>query len=100
LDTFVFSYRLFLQKLRIFYPNSEIILLTGPMMQGSSLNVLQELLDRVLAYRAASGDTRVHRLDLSTQGELGYGCDWHPNVAQQRQNATELTAFVQQLMSW
>ena len=46
------------------------------------------------------GMDRVHRFDLSTQGELGYGCAWHPNVAQHQKNAAELTGFIRDRFGW
>jgi hypothetical protein len=43
---------------------------------------------------------QVHLLELSPQGSLGYGADWHPSKAQAQRNAAELTAYLRELMDW
>jgi hypothetical protein len=94
------AYTQFLGRLRGYYPHTRLVLLTGSMMRGRPLETLQAYLTRVVATRAAAGDTLISRFDLSPQGELGYGCDWHPNLAQHARNADELTAFLRQEMGW
>lgn len=98
---FVNTYATFLRTIRSHYPEAAIICLSGPMMTNDGrrkpLATLQEHIDAAIGALAAGGESKIYRFDLSTQGPLGYGCDWHPNLAQHRLNAEELTAFLRGL---
>jgi hypothetical protein len=103
---FVGTYIKFIGTIRSNYPNASIICLTGSMMSDSypqgmkSLSTLKNYLKAVTGYLNAKGDNKVYTFDMSGQGSLGIGCDWHPSVKQHEKNAAELTAFVKEKMGW
>ncbi len=97
ISAFQTTYLDFVRKLRTAYPNANILLLTGPMMSGPPL---AQLRDHLNTLQKSLQDNKLFRLDLSTQGALGYGCDWHPNLAQHQVNAKELTAFIRAHSDW
>ena len=81
-------------------PQAKIVLLTGTMLQGKELQICRQLLDEVTDEAHRQGDAEVYRFDMSPQGALGYGADWHPSLAQHQKMADELTAYLRQLMQW
>lgn len=99
-EKFTGVYRGFLETIKGNYPDAVIICLTGPMMTNSGerrqLATLKSYLDEAIEGMGNS----VVRFDLTTQGPLGYGCDWHPNIAQNHLNADELSGFIKEKMGW
>ncbi|MEZ4772644.1 MAG: SGNH/GDSL hydrolase family protein [Bacteroidia bacterium] len=91
----------FLKTIRGNYPEAAIVCLSGPMMTNDGarkpLGTLQRHIDEAIAILAAGGEKKIYRFDLTSQGPLGYGCDWHPNLAQHQLNAEELTTFLRGL---
>jgi lysophospholipase L1-like esterase len=97
---FVQTYIKFIGTIRSNYPNASIICLTGSMMSGEALSALKRYIQAVLAELNKKGDNKVYTFNMSAQGSLGFGCDWHPNVKQHQKNAEELTGFVKGKMGW
>jgi lysophospholipase L1-like esterase len=91
---FVDQYVALAQLIRQHYPDAGLVLLTGPMHGGERLATLRRYVDEVAAALQQAGQARVWRLDLTPQGPLGYGCDYHPNLAQHELNAQELIDFL------
>lgn len=98
--SFVLSYNLLINKIIANYPKASVFCLAGSMMGGEKLNTIKNYLRQVVSYQHKKGNIKVHFFEMSSQGKLGYGCDWHPNIAQNQQNAKELTAFVKEKMKW
>ncbi|MFL5729488.1 MAG: SGNH/GDSL hydrolase family protein [Cytophagaceae bacterium] len=100
------TYIKFIGTIRSNYPNAHIICLNGSMMNDSwpqgtkSLSTIKKFLKAVITQMNDKGDNKVYMFSLSPQGSLGYGCDWHPNVAQHKKNAAELTAFIKTKTGW
>lgn len=91
------QYYKFIDTIRLYNPNAKIVLLCGPMLNTSQIKTI--LQDIVQTYNTA-GDNNISTFELSAQGALGYGADWHPTKAQARKNAAELIAYLSTLMSW
>lgn len=96
-DNYVSAYVTFAGKVLDRYPEAELVVLEGPMNNSKELRAA---LDRVVDQLQEQAPERVHFFELSAQGELGYGADYHPNRAQSRRNADELTAYLADLMDW
>ncbi len=94
------GYHKLLRLVRQHNPNSKIVFLTGTMLQKKELTICRQILDEVTREAHIAGDTHVYRFDMTPQGALGYGADWHPSYAQHQQMAKELTVFLRQLMLW
>jgi lysophospholipase L1-like esterase len=101
---FVSTYIKFINTIRSNYPDAHIICLTGSMMgdwgPAKSLSTLKNYLKAVTGDLNSKGDNKVHTFNMSGQGSLGFGCDWHPNVPQHQKNAEELTGFVKKKLGW
>ena len=103
---FVKAYIKFIERIRSNYSNAHIVCLSGPMMSDywpegvKALTTIQNYLKSVIGQVNEKGDKKVYSFSLSAQGSLGYGCDWHPNIAQHKKNAGELTAFIKEKVGW
>lgn len=95
------GYRKFVAHLRDIYPEAKLVLLSGSMLSGKPLADVKRAMDKVVAEHKEAGDTEVYRFDMSPQtGSLGYGANWHPSMRQQQKMASELTAYLKELMNW
>lgn len=88
------AYQDLFKDIRQRYPMTKIVCITGSMMQGAPLDRLREYLDQCVRELGEVGIKGIYRLDMSPQGDLGYGCDWHPSVAQHEKNARELAEYL------
>ncbi len=79
------------------YPTAKLVVLQGPMNNSPEL---RSSLDRTVVRLEAYAPGRVNFFELSAQGGVGYGADWHPNKAQSVINAVELTTYLSGLMNW
>lgn len=91
---FTKAYILLIDNILINYPNASIFCLVGSMLNGKNLQVIKSYIEQVVNHQIAKGNKKVYFFEMSTQGKVGYGCDWHPNVAQHEINATELSVFI------
>lgn len=89
------AYLSFYQTLRETYPSSTIIFLSGSMLGGQALIDVKYCLDRILTQNPQ--DKLLYRFDMSPQtGDLGFGADYHPSMAQQEKMANELIGFLEE----
>lgn len=101
MDLLTEGYRSFVKKLRVVYPHSKLVLLTGSMMNGKPLEDVKKAMDTVVGEMNSLGDKEVYRFDMSPQtGSLGIGANYHPSMRQHQKMASELTAFLRKLMKW
>lgn len=92
------NYITFLKRVRSYYPNAVIMLLTSPMAEDRLRNFMRSSIDAVLKNRKAAGDTKMYSYVFYKQ-YIG-GCDYHPSVEEHKQIAAELSTFIKQIMSW
>ncbi len=89
------------KQVRDHYPKAKIVLLSGSMMGDDALILAKKTMDEVMNEAHKKGDKEIYRFDMSFQtGDLGYGADWHPSVAQHQKMASELIPFLKNLMNW
>ena len=71
-------------------------------LEGSaSVQNAQQAMDATLSYARLRGDKEIYRFDFPPQdGSLGYGASYHPSMQQHEKMASELTAYLKQLMGW
>ena len=90
----------FIDTLHAKYPKTKFVLLDGPMLSWGTLTSLQGHLENILDTVLAQGIS-ASRFSLTTSSQaVGYGADSHPNQAQARINAKELTAYLRSLLGW
>lgn len=95
---FCLTYISFIQQLRGYYPNAQIILLSSP-MADARLNVfMKKTLTEVMKKVNKEGDKKVTTFFFAKQ--YNNGCDDHPDLAEHQQIAEELTAAVKKIMKW
>lgn len=94
------GYKNLLEMVRRHNPHSKIVFLTGSMLQGKELDICKRLLNEVTTEAHEAGDQQVYRFDMTPQGSLGYGADWHPSYEQHKKMADELSVYLQKLMQW
>jgi len=106
-DTSLFrkKYKKFLKAIRTIHPETKIVCVAGPMLNdnypANSLSTIRYLIQTIMEQESEEGDNQIYYYELSPQtGNLGYGADWHPSVAQQKKNALELTTYLSSIMGW
>jgi lysophospholipase L1-like esterase len=97
-ERFVSEYTRFVAGVRARYPAAKLLLLTSPMLDSTRNQTLAEYLQRVIAARAAAGDSAISRFGF--KGRYTSGCDGHPDLAEQLRMADELEPEVRARMRW
>ena len=93
---YVQQFTQFLDFLHKTYTHSDIVLLVSQMLSGADRDLQKNLLLKIK--ENSQQNNQVHVFELSEQGSLGYGADWHPNIAQHKKNAQELVEFLQHVL--
>jgi lysophospholipase L1-like esterase len=97
-DAFVRGYLALVATLRGHYPRARILLVDSPMLDAARKQRQSEYLERVVAQRAAAGDSAISR--FAFDGHFTSGCDGHPDLAEQRRMADQLEPAVRRVMAW
>ncbi|MFO7868692.1 MAG: GDSL-type esterase/lipase family protein [Bacteroidales bacterium] len=90
--TFVSEYIQFLQDLMQHYHAVPIVLISSQMLGGDERKKQILWLHEIQSKMASD---LVSVCELSQQGDVGFGADWHPNRAQNKINSAELVNFLQ-----
>ena len=93
-QAYVTAYTAFVKKLRGYYPNAHIFGAMGPQENRSQAHAYVE------TAIANANDPKAHYLKLAAQGSVGYGCDYHPNVAQHQLMANAAVAAIKSATGW
>ncbi len=103
-EGFVGQYLNLIRKIKAQHPNAHIFCLTGPMLNNQAprkpLDTLKEYIEEVVGQALSEGLGPIDTFNLTPQGPLGFGCDWHPNLAQHELNADELSEFARRKLKW
>lgn len=95
------NYEKFVRHLRLLYPKTKIVMLSGCMLDGKALEQQQLALNAIYDKLKSEGDKNVYRFNFSPQnGNLGYGADYHPSKAQHRKMANELIPYLRSITNW
>jgi hypothetical protein len=97
-ETFCSNYIAFIKQLRGYYPKATIICLTSPMADASLVTFMKKTLTAIVNKVIKNGDKRITKYFFSKQ--YHNGCDYHPDVAEHRLIANELTNFIRRKMKW
>lgn len=95
---FCTNYLIFLKKVRGYYPNAKLLLLSSPMADNRLREFLRSSLRSVVNTLQAAGDqqVRMHVFEKSYTS----GCDYHPSTAEHAVIAAELSEVVRTWMKW
>ncbi len=97
---FVKAYSGLLRQVRSYYSDAVIVCLDGPMLTGKPLQKCHSFIESAVNTVLEEGKKQIYTFSLTTQGPLGMGADYHPNIAQHALNARELTRFIAEKMNW
>lgn len=99
--TWVNAYFIFIEKLKKKSPDAKFILVVSPMINDSwpegnrARSVLKSYLAGICTlYKQRHTKSDIKIMEMSQQGDMGFGCDWHPNISQHKKNAEELVHFI------
>jgi len=105
ISLFTTTYIDFVSKLRGYYANAQIFVISSPMLgdgwpapTDTSLTDQKTALTAVEEHFSAAGDTKVHKFFMTKL--IGTGCGTHPDVEQHAYLAKELSTFVKSTMGW
>ncbi len=88
----------FLHRLRAYYPSAAIVCLSSPMADSRLKQFMIRTLNAVVGQMKKSGDKKVFSYFFSKQ--YYHGCDFHPDLQEHQQIASELTVFIKKIMHW
>ena len=98
---YVNGYLRFIDTIQRKYQRPDILILLGPMLKDNDLIRVRKYLKFISAAANEKNAGNVYLFEMSQQtGNLGFGVDYHPTVAQHKKNAAELTDFISKLMGW
>lgn len=96
--TFCSAYVQFVKKIRNHYPEARIVLLSSPMADQKLLTVLKNYITAVVTHINNEGDKKISSYFFSKS--FNSGCDAHPDLAEHKLIAGELTAYLKRIMKW
>lgn len=96
-DNYISAYVRFAKDVLTRYPEANLVLLQGPM---DNSDALRQAIGKVLEQLKTVAPDRVTSFELSAQGKVGFGADYHPNIEQSKINAAELSQHLSDLMDW
>lgn len=94
---FTSKYLDFIKRIRNNYSNAAILCMAGPSSPGKQWLRVQNYIHAIVN-ESTKTVSNVHYFEF-TPFEM-HGSDWHPNVAEHRKMADELTPFIRNLMKW
>jgi len=92
------NYISFIMQLRDYYPNATIICLSSPMADSSLAAFMKRTLASVVNKLHKEGDKKLFTCFFSKQ--FHNGCDGHPDQAEHKIIAKELTVSIKKIMKW
>lgn len=92
------NYISFVKRIRAYYPAASIVCLTSPMADERLVSVMKKYLSSIVNVANRNGDKQVYNFFFSKQ--FHNGCDSHPDMAEHRLIADELTAYIKQIKNW
>lgn len=95
---FCSAYVDFIKNIRTKYTNAHIFCLTSPMADAKLTAEMKNYLTAIVDFVTASGDSKVHKYFYSKQ--YHNGCGGHPDLKEHTDIATELAAYIKQVMKW
>ncbi|MCL2725457.1 MAG: GDSL-type esterase/lipase family protein [Polyangiaceae bacterium] len=99
------AYVTFMEFVRSKYPNAFIVAALSPMVSDfypidNARTTLSNYLSGAVAERQNAGDNNVAEFEFEVQLGPDYGCDYHPNVAEQQALSDQLVPFLRAKLGW
>jgi lysophospholipase L1-like esterase len=104
-DAFAEAYIAFIERLRGYYPQAEMFVVSSPMLGDHWPNPAntfatdqKNAITKTVDSLNARGDSKVHK--YFSLPVVGIGCGTHPSVEQQAMMATQLRSAIAPVMGW
>lgn len=99
---FVEAYKAFVRRIHENYPEAQILLTLGPLVDGESLEVSRQYIkDCVVDSLRGQGNDWIHFLEYAHQkAEDGYGVSWHPSLRTHALMGERLAQEIRSIMNW
>jgi len=98
---FINKYLQFIDTLQLKNKSADIICLVGPILFGNNLDLLRRYTFFIADSANKKNKGKVYFFELSQElGDLGYGLNGHPSVAQHNKNANELISYIKTIKNW
>lgn len=95
---FTNAYIAFIKKIRGYYRAATIVCLTSPMADPALLSVMKRNLTAIVGELNKEGDYKVNKYFFTKR--YHQGCGGHPNLAEHKEIADELTACIKKVKGW
>jgi lysophospholipase L1-like esterase len=92
------AYVNFIGTVRRVYPRADIVCLTSPMADAKLMGMLKNYLSGIVNYINKRGDKKVMKYFFTKT--YTRGCGGHPDLAQHKEIAGELTEYIKKLKGW
>lgn len=92
------AYVAFAKTLRQYYPRARLVFLTSPMANAALKAALATYITAVKKTLNKAGDQNIGLYVFSKQANKG--CGGHPSLAEHKEIAAELTAYLKKTMKW
>jgi hypothetical protein len=98
MDSAVFcsDYVSFIETLRGYYPDAQIVLLTSPMADPTLLAFMKSCLTGIVDYMNTNGDSKVYKFYYSQVYDNG--CNYHPSIQEHQLMANELIPYINSIL--
>ncbi len=104
-EAFTDAYVAFIERLRGWYPQAEMFVVSSPMLGDHWPNVAntfatdqKNAITKTVDALNGKGDTKVHKFFSIPM--VGIGCGTHPSMEQQAMMATQLRSAIQPVLGW
>jgi endoglucanase len=95
------SYLSLVQQVHGKYPSATIFCALGPMLNDPDLSTARTAIGNVIDAMKTSGFTQMELVEFPVQdGSVGYGCDYHPNLATHQKMAVVLEQAIHAKLGW
>lgn len=92
------AYINFIKDIRKHYKNADIICLTSPMADAALTALMKNYLTGIVNYMNGKKDNKVSKYFFLKR--YNQGCGGHPDLAEHRKMADELTKYISRLKGW
>ncbi|MGF1922616.1 MAG: SGNH/GDSL hydrolase family protein [Bacteroidia bacterium] len=92
------AYVKFAQTLRSYYPKAKLVFLSSPMADQTLKNALEKYISSVRTALEMQGEKNIGAYFFKRQSTSG--CSSHPSLLEQKEIASELTAYLKKTMKW
>jgi lysophospholipase L1-like esterase len=94
------TYTTLLQTVRAYYPNTYILCIIAPLLNGGDLSTIAAHIRAAVDARAAAGDAKVSFFNIPPQSSDKFACQYHPNVAENQLMGDMLVGELKTKLGW